>query len=128
MKIPVGILAMTILLASCKEEPHAAPIDLVKEDPVKLDPTHYKVEFENDQVRLLHATYGPREKSPMHSHPDYAIIQATGASMRETNEYGKTVDSSGGPGVGSGQAMRHSMENLGDKPFESYILELKKSK
>ena len=128
MKAPTGILAMTILLASCKEAPIAAPMDLVKEDPVKVDPTHYKIEFENDQVRLLHATYGPHEKSPMHSHPDYAIIGATGGNTRETTEGGKIVESTGGPGVGSGKAMRHSMENLGDKPFESYILEYKKTK
>ena len=39
-------------------------------DPVKLDPQHYKVEFENDRVRVLRVNYGPREKSVMHSHPD----------------------------------------------------------
>jgi hypothetical protein len=36
-------------------------------DPVKLDPDHYKVEFENDRVRVLRVNYGPRERSVMHS-------------------------------------------------------------
>ncbi len=28
-------------------------------DPVAVDPKHYKVEMENDQVRALRITYGP---------------------------------------------------------------------
>jgi len=32
-------------------------------DPVKVDPKHYKVEMENDRVRVLRITYGPQEKS-----------------------------------------------------------------
>src|SRR5437879_4979742 len=39
-------------------------------DPVKVDPKHYRVDFENDRVRVLRISYGPREKSVMHSHPD----------------------------------------------------------
>ena len=40
------------------------------QDPVKVDAKHYKVEFENEQVRVLRITYGPGEKSVMHEHPD----------------------------------------------------------
>jgi hypothetical protein len=29
------------------------------QDAVKAGPRHYKVVFENDQVRVLHITYGP---------------------------------------------------------------------
>jgi hypothetical protein len=39
-------------------------------DPVKLNPKHCKVEFENDCVRMLRDNYGPGERSAMHSHPD----------------------------------------------------------
>ena len=38
-------------------------------DPVEVDPKHYKVEFENDRVRVLRIRYGAREKSAMHGHP-----------------------------------------------------------
>src|SRR2546422_1391510 len=37
-------------------------------DAVKVDPKHYKVELENDRVRVVRITYGPREKSVMHGH------------------------------------------------------------
>ena len=35
-------------------------------DPVKVDPRHYKVEFENDQVRVLRVRIGAKESAPMH--------------------------------------------------------------
>ena len=44
------------------------------QDAVKVDPEHYKVEFENDQVRVLRITYGPGEKSVMHSHLEGAEL------------------------------------------------------
>ena len=46
----------------------AAPA--MAQDPAKVDAKHYKLEFENDQVRVLRITYGPGEKSVMHEHPD----------------------------------------------------------
>jgi polyisoprenoid-binding protein YceI len=32
------------------------------QDAVKVDPKHYKVEFENDKIRVLRVNYGPHEK------------------------------------------------------------------
>src|SRR2546421_9702322 len=45
-----------------------API-LSAQDAAKVDPKHYTVVSENDQVRILKVHYGPHEKSVMHSHP-----------------------------------------------------------
>src|SRR5437899_11355645 len=42
---------------------------LLAQDPVKVDPKHYTLVSENDQVRILRIHYGPHEKSVMHSHP-----------------------------------------------------------
>ena len=44
------------------------------QDPVKVDSKHYKVELENEQVRVLRVNYGAHEKSEMHSHPDSVAI------------------------------------------------------
>ncbi len=41
-----------------------APIALAQ-DPVNVDAKHYKVMFENDQVRVLKIHYNPKEKSVM---------------------------------------------------------------
>ena len=42
-------------------------------DPVKLDPKRYKVELENDQVRVIRAHMGPHESVPMHAHTPIRI-------------------------------------------------------
>jgi hypothetical protein len=39
------------------------------QDPVKVDPKHYKVEAENKQVGVLRIPYGCGKKSVMHGHP-----------------------------------------------------------
>jgi hypothetical protein len=39
------------------------------QDPMHVDPRHYIVEFENEQVWVLRIHYGPHEKSVMHGHP-----------------------------------------------------------
>src|SRR2546428_9809167 len=54
------------------------------QDPVKVDPKHYSVMFENDAVRVLRIHYAPGEKSVMHSHPNSVIVflQDQQAKMR----------------------------------------------
>jgi hypothetical protein len=37
------------------------------QDPVKVDPKHYKLVSENAEVRILRFQYGPHEKSVMHT-------------------------------------------------------------
>jgi quercetin dioxygenase-like cupin family protein len=95
-------------------------------DPVKVDAKHYKVEFENDKVRVLRITYGPHEKSVMHYHPASVAVFLTDAQARFTTPDGKTQE----PPVKAGdvqwtKAGKHLPENLGDKPFEVILVELK---
>jgi quercetin dioxygenase-like cupin family protein len=96
------------------------------QDPVKVDPKHYKVEFENEQVRVLRISYGPGEKSAMHEHPASVAVFLTdgrvkftlpdGKSQEVTSKAGETVWEAGG---------KHLPENIGDKPFELILVELK---
>jgi quercetin dioxygenase-like cupin family protein len=96
------------------------------QDPVKVDPTHYKVELENAQVRVLRIHYGPGEKSVMHEHPAGVAVFLTDASVKFTDPAGKSQDRS----VKAGEVMdassgKHLPENVGDKPFELILVELK---
>ena len=96
------------------------------QDAVQVDPKHYKVEFENDQVRVLRAVYGPREKSTMHAHPEAVAVYLTDGHIRITLPDGRT----GEPFVKAGQTMwhgasAHTIENLGDTPFELVLTEFK---
>ena len=40
----------------------ASVVPAMAQDAVKVDSKHYKVEFENDQVRVLRITYAPSRK------------------------------------------------------------------
>jgi hypothetical protein len=48
--------------------PPAGPLPVTKLDPPVVDPTHYTVEFENEQVRVLRVRFGPHEKGQTHEH------------------------------------------------------------
>ena len=72
----LAIAIVVVAFSSCSqpetEEPSggAEPATMEKgPDPTSVDAAHYKVEFENDRVRILRITYGPGEESVMHHHP-----------------------------------------------------------
>lgn len=96
------------------------------QDAVKVDAKHYKVEFENDQVRILRITYGPHEKSVMHSHPASVTVFLSDGHAKFTLPDGKTIDAPVKAGVAQWtEAATHLPENVGDKGFEVIQIELK---
>ena len=96
------------------------------QDPVKVDSQHYKVESENAQVRILRIHYGPHEKSPMHYHPNAVAVFLTDGQVKFTLPDGKTrqVPAKAGATVWEAGG-KHLPENVGDKPFELILVELK---
>ena len=99
------------------------------QDAVKADPKHYKVEFENEQVRVLRITYGPHEKSVMHSHPEGMVIFLTDANGKFTLPDGTTQVNNWKAGDFSWvPASSHNPENLGDKGFSLLQIEMKPRK
>jgi quercetin dioxygenase-like cupin family protein len=97
------------------------------QDPVKVDAKHYKLEFENDQVRILRITYGPHEKSVMHEHPDAVAIFLTDGQAKFTLPDGTTqVPEMKAHTTLWTPAGKHLPENTGDKPFELVLVEMKK--
>lgn len=96
------------------------------EDAVKADPKHYKVEFENDRVRVLRINYGPHEKSAMHSHPPNVAVFLTDGHAKFTMPDGKTIDAPIKAGTTQWDpGGSHLPENVGDTPFEVIVVELK---
>jgi quercetin dioxygenase-like cupin family protein len=96
------------------------------QDATKVDPKHYKVEFENDQVRVLRITYGPKEKSVMHEHPNAVAIFLTDINGKFTFPDGTTQENKPTAGMTLWTpAGKHLPENVGDKPFELILVEMK---
>ena len=96
------------------------------QDAAKVDSKHYKVEFENDQVRVLRITYVPGEKGVMHSHPEGMVVFLSNAKGKFTYSDGKTETNNFKKGFTSWvPATTHQGENSGDKPFELIQIEMK---
>jgi quercetin dioxygenase-like cupin family protein len=118
MRRVLSVVAVLLLIVSV--------VPVMAQDPVKVDAKHYKVVFENDQVRVLRITYGPHEKSVPHVHPANVAVFLTDGQTRFTMPDGKTVDAP----VKAGSTQWdpggvHQPENTGEKPFELILVELK---
>jgi len=96
------------------------------EDATKVDPEHYKVEFENDKVRVIRIKYDGKEESPMHSHASGVIINLTSGKARMTLPDGTAEDSDAEMGMAYwADASEHSVVNLEDGLIEAILIELK---
>lgn len=122
----VGMTTYRIVEVELKNKGGARPESAL--DPVRVDPGRYKVEFENDQVRVLRVRYGPREAGVLHEHIlNRVVVPLTEERMQVTGEDGKVTETVGHAGdVSMGGAARHREENLSLLPFEVAVVELKR--
>ena len=96
------------------------------QDAVKVDPTHYKVVFENASVRVLKINYAPGAKSVMHQHPDAIVVPLSASKVQFATPDGKTQDSD----LASESAMytpagTHTPTNVGKGPVDALLVEFK---
>ena len=115
----IGVLIASFVLA-------LAPNMAVAQDPTKVDAKHYTVAFENDQVRIMRVSYGPREKSVLHEHPNSIAVFLVDGKIKFTLADGTSQERD----VKVGQSVwnpagKHLPENMGDKPFEVVLIEMK---
>jgi quercetin dioxygenase-like cupin family protein len=95
-------------------------------DPVKLNPAHELVPFENDRVRVLRTILEPHLKGPTHDHPSYVVVYLTELHTTMTLADGKQVDNPRRPGeVAFREPYRHTTENVGDRTAVEIQIELK---
>jgi hypothetical protein len=83
-------------------------------DPTVVDAKHYKVEFENDQVRVLRVHYDPHDKGELHQHMLNRVV------LYLNDQPGAKADEVriSGPGT-------HTEQNAGDQPADRIAVELK---
>ncbi len=84
-----------------------------------MDLKHYKVAFENDQVQMLHISYGPGERSVAQQHSNSLAIVLIDAHGNFTVPSGKVVKSSNKAGnLLWDPAGMHRPKNIDNAPFE----------
>jgi hypothetical protein len=97
-------------------------------DPLKVDPGHYKLEFENPQVRVLRVRIQPHGVAPMHAYStDRATIFFTDQNFRIKDSTGKaeTVEHKAGDVVWE-TPIEQTEQNLSNQPFEAVTVEVKR--
>jgi uncharacterized RmlC-like cupin family protein len=96
-------------------------------DPLKVDPRHYHLEFENDQVRVTRVKFGAHEGAPLHEHQlTRVILYLTDSKTRVTSVDGTVDETPHKAGdVVYGGAAKHSEINTLDHPIEVIVTELK---
>lgn len=87
-----------------------------------------KVEFENDQVRVLRASLGAYQETPMHQHPSRIGITITENDLRVYLSDGTSTTSARGANeIFWSEPVTHQVENLSDKPMQNIEIELKRA-
>src|SRR5262245_20358138 len=104
------------------------------QDPVKVAPQAYKLDFENDWVKVLRVHYAAKEKIPEHDHP------ATAAAFVYLSDSGPVIFKHVGLSYGAitrpatkARGFRlwyavketHEVENTGDTPSDFVRIEFK---
>jgi beta-alanine degradation protein BauB len=99
------------------------------QDPTKVEPTHYKLAFENEYVQVVNVHYGPYEKSGLHSHPGGVVVVLTAGHLRFTDENGKTQEVFAKPGEARWfPPFKHRVENLGETAYSAVYIGIRNKK
>ncbi len=85
-----------------------------KLDPTVVDAKHYKVEFENEHVRVLRVHYGPHDQGERHEHLLNRVV------LYLNDQTGAKADDVRIMGLGT-----HTEQNAGDQPADRIAVELK---
>ena len=95
-------------------------------DPVALASDNYKVLLENERVRVIEFTLKPKQKVPLHRHPDYVMHALTPFKVRFTDAAGHAKEFEGPAGLTVySESLEHADENIGTADFRVLIFELK---
>src|ERR1700684_2513301 len=96
------------------------------QDPTKVEPKHYKLDFENDRVQVVSVHYGPHEKSVLHDHPGGVVVSVTDAHLRFTDASGRGREVYAKAGEARRYApFKHRVENLGDTVYDAVYIGIK---
>src|SRR5215510_4219398 len=100
MKLRIGlviialILCVSVLATSTQRASTTQAAAHKLPDAITADSKHYKVEFENDIVRVLRVRLDAGDSTPRHQHSAYCAIELSDSSLKEGD--GPTSESKAG--------------------------------
>jgi quercetin dioxygenase-like cupin family protein len=112
----VGVVALGLAWSS----------PVLAQDPVKVDPSHYKVLHDGPTARVLKIDYAPGEKSPMHTHPDAIVVPLTASKVVFGMPDGKSVNQELAAETANYMpGGNHSPHNTGSTRVDAILVEFK---
>ena len=99
---------------------------LADRDPVLVDPEHFRVDFQNEQVRVVHLSIKGTQQTRMHEEPAVLAVCIKECHVRLSEPDGKTKDLN----MQAGDTHwiwedTRSEKNLGKEPLEMLLIEMK---
>lgn len=118
-----------ISLCQAQSGKPVAATPIVAPDPLIADPEHYKLELENQWVRVIHESMPPHEGVKFHTHPDPGgvVVMLTHQNLRQETPDGKVrILTDGFPGrVTWAVGRTHRGDNLMDTNYDYIEVEPK---
>jgi len=106
-----------------KLAPKTTPLAL---DAVQVEPTRFKVVFDNDRVRVVRLRFGPHERGVMVSHPPRVLVTLTDVSVKLLFADGRTDERGAPAGVAAWlDTETLQTENARTEPLEVVLVEPK---
>ncbi len=112
-----------------KSPPGMVPsVKYAARDPRAVDPAHFKLEIDNNQVRVLRLHLGAGEKTRLYEERlERLLVPLTPARLKMTGADGAVKSADYRPGeVQWLMPGTQSDENTGDAPYEAILVEFKK--
>jgi hypothetical protein len=127
----VGCLFIVGLLAQVRPPqyppPDIIPPEVLKtRDALQVDTQHYRLDFENDKMRVLRLTLNPSETVPMHGDKDALVVCLQECHVRFMSPNGRSEDVHMEAGTSRWiYGDTRSEKNLGTKLVEMLFIETK---
>jgi len=122
----MNIVRLLVFIAATSACLHA-------QDPYKVAPNNYRLEFENEYTRVSRATLRPGDKIPTHDHPSFSTLYvyltdggpATFSHDSPKFTVKRPAVQAGGIRINRGMKETHHVEYLGSTPSEYLRIELR---
>jgi len=118
-----------IVHVELKSPPNMVPtVKTGARDPLAVDPKHFKLEMDNNQVRVLRLHLGKGEKTAIYQEPfEHLLVPLTATRLKTEDGKGVATAVTWRPGEVQWQMPgTQADENTGGEPYEAIIVEFKK--
>jgi hypothetical protein len=118
-----------IVHVELKSPPNMAPsVKYAARDPQAVDPRHFKLEMDNNQVRVLRLRLDKGEKTATYQEVfEHLLVPLTAAQAKTMDAKGVAKAASYRPGEVQWQMPgTQADENIGGQPYEAILVEFKK--